>query len=88
MTRPQAVKDKGGKPKWHNLIRPWLRHLAACASGLALTTFQVGAANDSLTMYVPDNPIRPIPENPEDWTINAPVDTDGGDTPLVVKQLP
>jgi exodeoxyribonuclease V gamma subunit len=42
LTRPQAVKSDGGKPKWHNLIRPWVRHLAACATGLELTTFQVG----------------------------------------------
>lgn len=47
LPRPQAVWDKGGRPKWHNLVRPWLRHLAACASGLSLHTLQVG----------PDGPI-------------------------------
>ena len=42
LVRPQAVTNKDGKPKWHNLIRPWVCHLAACATGLDLTTFQVG----------------------------------------------
>jgi len=42
LVRPQAVKGKAGKPKWHDLIRPWVRHLAACASGLPLSTLRVG----------------------------------------------
>jgi len=42
LARPQAVFAKGGLPKWHNLIRPWVRHLAACAIGLDLTSFVVG----------------------------------------------
>jgi len=42
LARPQALKAKGGKPKWHNLIRPWVCHLAACAAGLDLTTLLVG----------------------------------------------
>jgi exodeoxyribonuclease V gamma subunit len=40
--RPQAVNGKDGKPKWHNLIRPWVYHLAANAAGLDLRTLQCG----------------------------------------------
>jgi len=42
LPRPQAVRGEGGDPKWHNLVRPWVRHLAACASGLALRSVLVG----------------------------------------------
>lgn len=35
--------------KWHRLIRPWVNHLVACASGLALTTALV-ASDDSLLL--------------------------------------
>lgn len=39
---PQALLDGQQQPKYPNLIRPWLKHLAACASGLAVQTFNVG----------------------------------------------
>ena len=42
LVRPQAVNSKEGKPKWHNLIRPWVYHLAANAAGLELRTLQIG----------------------------------------------
>jgi exodeoxyribonuclease V gamma subunit len=35
--------------KWHRLTRPWLTHLVACASGMALTTALV-ASDDSLLL--------------------------------------
>ncbi|XVN13527.1 exodeoxyribonuclease V subunit gamma [Pseudomonas corrugata] len=35
--------------KWHRLIRPWVNHLVACASGLAMTTALV-ASDDSLLL--------------------------------------
>jgi exodeoxyribonuclease V gamma subunit len=35
--------------KWHRLTRPWLTHLVACASGMALTTALV-AGDDSLLL--------------------------------------
>ncbi|VVO08240.1 exodeoxyribonuclease V subunit gamma [Pseudomonas fluorescens] len=35
--------------KWHRLTRPWVNHLAACASGLSLTTALV-ASDDSLLL--------------------------------------
>ncbi|WP_260959704.1 exodeoxyribonuclease V subunit gamma [Pseudomonas citri] len=35
--------------KWHRLIRPWVNHLVACASGLSLTTALV-ASDDSLLL--------------------------------------
>ncbi|MFM8332263.1 MAG: exodeoxyribonuclease V subunit gamma [Candidatus Methylumidiphilus sp.] len=41
LVRPQAVLKKG-MPKWHNLTRPWVSHLAGCAAGLQLYTVQVG----------------------------------------------
>jgi exodeoxyribonuclease V gamma subunit len=41
LVRPQAVA-RDGRPKWHNLVHPWVRHLAGCAAGLELHTFQVG----------------------------------------------
>jgi len=42
LPRPQAVRGVGGDPKWHNLVRPWVRHLAACAAGLDLRSILVG----------------------------------------------
>jgi exodeoxyribonuclease V gamma subunit len=42
LPRPQAVRAAGGGPKWHNLTRPWVRHLAACASGRRLRSLLVG----------------------------------------------
>jgi exodeoxyribonuclease V gamma subunit len=41
--RPAAVAAKDGTAKWHSLVAPWVRHLAGCAAGLNLTTFQAGA---------------------------------------------
>ncbi|MGZ8249312.1 exodeoxyribonuclease V subunit gamma [Methylomagnum sp.] len=41
LVRPQAVAQDG-QPKWHNLVRPWVRHLAGCAAGLELHTLQIG----------------------------------------------
>jgi exodeoxyribonuclease V gamma subunit len=35
--------------KWHRLSRPWVHHLAACASGLSLTTALV-ASDDTLLL--------------------------------------
>jgi exodeoxyribonuclease V gamma subunit len=35
--------------KWHRLTRPWVNHLVACASGLAMTTALV-ASDDSLLL--------------------------------------
>jgi len=35
--------------KWHRLIKPWVNHLVACASGLAMTTALV-ASDDSLVL--------------------------------------
>jgi exodeoxyribonuclease V gamma subunit len=35
--------------KWHRLIRPWVNHLVACASGLSMTTALV-ASDDSLLL--------------------------------------
>ncbi|HCS42513.1 MAG TPA: exodeoxyribonuclease V subunit gamma, partial [Pseudomonas sp.] len=35
--------------KWHRLTRPWVNHLVACASGMALTTALV-ASDDSLLL--------------------------------------
>jgi len=35
--------------KWHRLIRPWVSHLVACASGIAMTTALV-ASDDSLLL--------------------------------------
>ncbi|MDN4542872.1 MULTISPECIES: exodeoxyribonuclease V subunit gamma [unclassified Pseudomonas] len=35
--------------KWHRLTRPWVNHLAACASGLSMTTALV-ASDDSLVL--------------------------------------
>jgi exodeoxyribonuclease V gamma subunit len=35
--------------KWHRLTRPWVNHLMACASGMALTTALV-ASDDSLLL--------------------------------------
>jgi len=35
--------------KWHRLTRPWVNHLAACASGLSLTTALV-ASDDTLLL--------------------------------------
>lgn len=41
LVHPQEIsKDK--QPKWHNLVRPWVKHLAGCAAGLTLETLQVG----------------------------------------------
>ncbi|CAK0747829.1 RecBCD enzyme subunit RecC [Gammaproteobacteria bacterium] len=42
LVRPKEVKGRDGRPKWHSLVRPWLRHLAGCAAGLDLSTLQVG----------------------------------------------
>lgn len=41
-TRPLAIHDKQGKPKWHYLVGPWVKHLAACATGTLLSSFLVG----------------------------------------------
>ncbi len=35
--------------KWHRLTRPWVNHLVACASGMAMTTALV-ASDDSLVL--------------------------------------
>jgi len=35
--------------KWHRLIKPWINHLVACASGLSLTTALV-ASDDTLLL--------------------------------------
>jgi exodeoxyribonuclease V gamma subunit len=43
LASPQAVKAEKGRPKWRQLLRPWVRHLAACAQGLALHTRHIGA---------------------------------------------
>jgi exodeoxyribonuclease V gamma subunit len=40
-----AIKSR----KWHRLIRPWVNHLVACASGLPMTTALV-ASDDSLLL--------------------------------------
>jgi len=40
-----AVKSR----KWHRLTRPWVNHLVACASGMAMTTALV-ASDDSLLL--------------------------------------
>lgn len=42
LTTPQTVLDKQQRPKYHNLLRAWLKHLAACAMAVELTTLQVG----------------------------------------------
>ncbi|MEQ1530658.1 MAG: exodeoxyribonuclease V subunit gamma, partial [Methylococcales bacterium] len=42
LPRPNAILQNQ-QPKWHTLISAWLNHLAACAQGLALHTFMVGA---------------------------------------------
>ena len=41
--------------KWHRLTRPWVNHLVACASGMAMTTALV-ASDDSLLL-------GPMPED-------------------------
>ncbi len=43
LATPQTVLDKQQRAKRHNLLRPWLKHLAACAMGVELTTLQIGA---------------------------------------------
>lgn len=40
---PRNLLDGKGKAKMHNLLRPWVKHLAACALGLPMTTRQIGA---------------------------------------------
>jgi len=40
---PQSLHDSKQQPKYHNLIRPWLKHLAGCAMGVKLTTLQIGS---------------------------------------------
>lgn len=40
---PQTVLDKRQHPKRHNLLRAWLKHLAASAMGVELTTLHIGA---------------------------------------------
>ena len=42
LVHPKEVKGRDGPPKWHSLVRPWLRHLVGCAAGLDLSTLQVG----------------------------------------------
>lgn len=39
---PQSLHDGKQQPKYHNLLRPWLKHLAGCAMGIRLTTLQIG----------------------------------------------
>jgi exodeoxyribonuclease V gamma subunit len=51
-----AIKSR----KWHRLIRPWVNHLVACASGLSMTTALV-ASDDSLLLAPMDaEPARRI----------------------------
>ncbi|MBV4550137.1 exodeoxyribonuclease V subunit gamma [Pseudomonas sp. SWRI102] len=42
--------------KWHRLIRPWVNHLVACASGLSMTTALV-ASDDSLLLEPFEEPV-------------------------------
>ncbi|WP_434560882.1 exodeoxyribonuclease V subunit gamma [Pseudomonas sp. Z4-20] len=42
--------------KWHRLIRPWVNHLVACASGLSMTTALV-ASDDSLLLAPFEEPV-------------------------------
>ncbi|MBK3463835.1 exodeoxyribonuclease V subunit gamma [Pseudomonas sp. MF6776] len=42
--------------KWHRLTKPWVNHLAACASGLSLTTALV--ASDDTLLLEPMEPAR------------------------------
>ncbi len=43
LATPQTVFDKRQRPKRHNLLRGWIKHLAACAMSVELTTLYVGA---------------------------------------------
>jgi exodeoxyribonuclease V gamma subunit len=48
MTIPNSIGSIKSR-KWHRLTRPWVIHLVACASGMALTTALV-ASDDSLIL--------------------------------------
>ena len=53
-----SIPNSIGSPKtrkWHRLIRPWVNHLVACASGLSMTTGLV-ASDDSLLLDPLDQP--------------------------------